>query len=232
MSSYPAIVSQRLQYNFDADSQREILRGTWFFQKSDGTMCPYDEETAAELEEAFFTARGSMRGSLCVEVGDKRSVHRAVEEGEFVQVQSDTQTSRWVSRRFFSGQLDMKTVTALEVVDQEDVAGGEGDTEVDLMPAPPLVVTKDESERGGMHARAFYFQRSNGSLHRYSQEICDALNAKYPPGKVVFNEAGSGVRIDEKRRVYRQVGDVRFPMGIQYSCNFASARAAGRRQSS
>jgi len=80
--SYPAVLSQRIQHNFDANSKRDILRGTWYFQKSDGTLYPYTEEIAAELESAFRTG-GHGRG---VEVDDKRVVYRAMEQFQYAQV--------------------------------------------------------------------------------------------------------------------------------------------------
>jgi len=80
--SYPAVLSQRIQHNFDANSTRGILRGTWYFQKSDGTLYPYTEEIAAELESAFRTGCHG-RG---VEVDDKRVVYRAMEQFQYAQV--------------------------------------------------------------------------------------------------------------------------------------------------
>jgi len=91
----PAVLSERIQHNYDAGSKRAILRGTWFFQRSNGTMCPYPEDVAAALELAF-PAKSSVltsaksRTVTTVAVDSARSVYQAMEEGEFAQVHAGT----------------------------------------------------------------------------------------------------------------------------------------------
>ena len=113
---YPAILSQRIQHNYDANSQRKILRGIWFFQRSDGTLSPYPETVASELQREFSVANGGQRresSGIGVSVDNQRTVYRAVETGEFAQVHKDTQTVRWVTINYIPGNHPLKTVTPL-----------------------------------------------------------------------------------------------------------------------
>ena len=50
LGKYPAVLAERKQYNHDTDTHRDLLRGTWFFQRNDGTLCPYPEDVAEALE--------------------------------------------------------------------------------------------------------------------------------------------------------------------------------------
>jgi len=197
------VISLRVQYNHDAETERKILRGTWFVQRSDGTLYPYEEDLAAALDAAFLSAR-EIEGKLGVQVGERRFVHRAAQDGEFVQLQIDTERTRWVTRRYQPGHLEVRS---LPVLDLSKDAGDEGAPGLaagtDLTPAAPLVVTSAEEVRRITAGRVFYFQKGNGMLQAYSEELCRTLNAAFPPNKVVFRGAGVGVKIDEKRRVYR-----------------------------
>ena len=50
LGKYPAVLAERKQYNHDAGTHRQLLRGTWYFQRNDGTLCPYPEDVAEALE--------------------------------------------------------------------------------------------------------------------------------------------------------------------------------------
>ena len=174
------MLDKRIQYNHDAESERNILRGTWFFQKSDGTLYPYSEDLAHEMTRTFVKGRGVARGRACVEVGDKRYVCKA-EGGEFAQEHSETKTVRWVTRQFVPGLLEIKKVV-------------------------PIPETEDEAAQAhGADERVWYFQRGNGCLQEYPPEVCEALNAAYPKGELVYGLDSAGVKVDEKRHVYRAV---------------------------
>ena len=108
---FPAILSQRVQHNYDAETQRAILRGTWFFQKSDGTLYPYPENLAAIFDDALL--KGWPSGGVAA--GDnKHTVYRTAERDVFAQEQSDTHHFRWVTRNYSPGMLTIKTVTSVK----------------------------------------------------------------------------------------------------------------------
>ena len=200
-----------MQHNRDTQTHRQILRGTWFVQKSDGTLYPYEEDTAAALDAAFFSVRGPVEEIQGVEVGERRFVYRAEEDGMFVEMQTGADTGQWVTRRYQPGRVELRSLSVLhardEAGDDEARAGSEEAPALaagaDLRPAAPLVVAQADEARRMTASRVFYLQRGNGMLVAYGKEVCAALNAAYPPHTVVFQAAGSGVRIDEKRRVYR-----------------------------
>ena len=186
---YPAILSRRVQENHDANSKRNILRGTWFFQRSDGTVYPYPEDIAAALDDAFARPWVEAGG---VPVGDNRVVYRAVEAHQYAQVHTETNTLRWVTRSYTAGALPMKVV---EARDSQWLASAHAQAQ--------------NQERGssvdGAGPRVWYFQRGNGSLQEYASDVCDALNVAYPKGEIVLRGAGVGVNVDGKRRVFRAV---------------------------
>ena len=53
LGQYPAVLAERKQYNHDTGTHRELLRGSWYFQRNDGTLCPYPEDVAEVLEVRF-----------------------------------------------------------------------------------------------------------------------------------------------------------------------------------
>ena len=61
---FPVVLSERRQYNTLDDTSRErmLLRGTWFFQRSDGTLQPYSEDIAHTLELSFSSHHRSCSG--------------------------------------------------------------------------------------------------------------------------------------------------------------------------
>lgn len=113
---YPAVLSQRVQYNHDNGSHRQILRGSWFWQRSDGTLCPYPEDVASTLELGFDEAatQGEPANALCgVPVDSQRTVYRAETPGEFVQVHQGSRKTRWVSVKYKRGALPIEELAVL-----------------------------------------------------------------------------------------------------------------------
>ncbi|EKX42693.1 hypothetical protein GUITHDRAFT_164078 [Guillardia theta CCMP2712] len=129
----PACIPDRTQRNDIDGSSRKILRGTWFYQASDGSLQPYPEHVADHLEcffseisesdeMLFYIQHGkqmkrnsqlfsSLNEGIFVGEGSggKRFVHRAA-EGEFCQV-SESGTFRYVTPIYQEGRLEMKAVT-------------------------------------------------------------------------------------------------------------------------
>jgi hypothetical protein len=72
------------------------MRGTWFFQKTDESYHPYEEEICERLQAAFISSRSRTSSGIgvddapvCVDVGWGRVVRRAQGEatgGGYVQV--------------------------------------------------------------------------------------------------------------------------------------------------
>ena len=50
---YKVLLKDRMQVRLDNETRRPVLRATWYFQRSDGAMAPYDEDTAKRLEQTF-----------------------------------------------------------------------------------------------------------------------------------------------------------------------------------
>eukprot|EP00961_Rhodomonas_salina_P081048 1090113-Rhodomonas_salina.1 len=86
-------IADREQRRIGSSNKREVRRGTWHFQRSDGSFEPFDEDIARKLEEAF----GAEIPPAEVEVGNSRSV-RMLEDGGFEQVRSGGRDPRKVLR--------------------------------------------------------------------------------------------------------------------------------------
>ena len=104
---YSVRVQEREQRRLDNDTRRAVLRGTWFFQRSDGRMQPYTEDLAAALQQTFAPALAAWEAGnndgetqgLSVETGEDRKV-MYIGSGRFVQVRGDQTLGRMVSCGF------------------------------------------------------------------------------------------------------------------------------------
>jgi len=105
---YPAYVDERVQYNHEAGSKRDILRGSWFFQRSDGSLCPFTEIEAYKLEVGF-PADPSHSTHACVKLNDSHVVFRAL-PGDFAQVNLQSKSVRWVTPAYERGHLPRREV--------------------------------------------------------------------------------------------------------------------------
>ena len=101
---YKVLLKDRMQVRLDNETRRPVLRATWYFQRSDGAMAPYDEDTAKRLEQTFVPvfAGGVAKTSAdligqSVDVGEDR---RVVYTGDvtFVQLRGDLTLGRKVWR--------------------------------------------------------------------------------------------------------------------------------------
>jgi hypothetical protein len=199
---YPAVISERIQHNYDAGSTREILRGTWFFQRSDGTLCPYAEDVAAAIEAEFPRHNGQAQSTqwkaIGVPVDPQRSVYRAMEVGEYAQVHHDTHTVRWATNVYVQGQMPMKTVTPLSEAQQKAndaltlaTVGEEKNTQ-NVVESKASAVQEDMSYR----LIQWWCQRS-GAWERFSDADCGALeNAYHPPRHAQVAVCGGTAEVD------------------------------------
>jgi hypothetical protein len=109
-------VAERSAARVSDGKEGKVLRGTWFFQRSDGSAFPYAENLADDLEAAF-CGSGSAGSSapmsicisgkhfprvknsdgICVDVGGGRKVWRRL-GGDFVQFYGDGGNGRYVCR--------------------------------------------------------------------------------------------------------------------------------------
>ena len=176
---YPAVLSQRLQYNHDVGSQRAILRGTWFFQRSDGTMCPYPEDVAAKLELGFDEASPA-DAAHGVPVDDQRTVYRAAAAGAFVQVHQGSHKTRWVSVQFKPGALPIEELTALK----------------DAEPPKPCIDALTLENAATWRLVQWWCQR-DGSWQPYNDHDNDVLERAYfPPQRVQVPVRGGAAVVD------------------------------------
>ena len=93
-------VAKRLCQDVESQEQTHILRGTWYFARSDKMLQPYSEALAAALLESLQTARNQqvdMR-KWSFDAGDGRIIYAAL-GGGYVQL-SSTGTVRLVTRLF------------------------------------------------------------------------------------------------------------------------------------
>ena len=108
--TYTVHVREREQRRLDNGTRRQVLRGTWFFQRSDGRNQPYEEDLAATLQEAFAEALDAWEPvadakchGMSVEIGDDRKIIY-IGRGCFVQVRGDQTHGRMVCCGFDPGE--------------------------------------------------------------------------------------------------------------------------------
>ena len=92
--TYTVFISERMQQR-DRGSKRPVLRGLWYYETSNGTLCPFLEETGNILESHF----SSSPFESSVVIDDQRSVRRT-SSGSFEQIRSATGKVRRVVRGF------------------------------------------------------------------------------------------------------------------------------------
>lgn len=199
---YPAVISQRIQHNYDAGSTREILRGTWFFQRSDGTLCAYPEDVAAALEAAFprhnVKAPSTQEKAIGVPVDPQRSVYRAMEVGEYAQVHHDTHTVRWATNVYLQGELPMKTVTPLSEEQQKANEALALANAREVKQQRDVVARKTSTREEDVSYRLiqWWCQRS-GVWECFDDADCRALeNAYHPPRHAQVAVCGGTAEVD------------------------------------
>jgi hypothetical protein len=215
---YPAIVSERIQHNFDAGTQRDILRGTWFFQRSDGTLCPYPEDLAETLEATFLRNNGMRRENssgepvaatgepVAVPVDSQRTVYMAIEEGEYAQLHCDTHTVRWVTIVYTEGSLPIKAVTPWTRAQQQQ--------NLTLNPSPSICGTApaESPEEGAFRLVQWWCQRA-GTWQHYNDADNEALEAAYQqPRHSLVRVCGDAAVVDIISKTERTVDGAVFPL--------------------
>ena len=100
--AYTVHVREREQRRLDNGTRRPVLRGTWFYQRSDGRKQPYEEDLAATLQQTFAEALDAWEPvgdakshGLSVEIGEDRKIVY-IGRGCFVQVRGDQTLGRMV----------------------------------------------------------------------------------------------------------------------------------------
>jgi len=100
--AYTVHVREREQRRMDNGTRRPVVRGTWFFQRSDGRMQPYEEDLAATLQQTFAEALDAWEPvadakshGVSVEIGQDRKIIY-IGRGCFVQIRGDQTRGRMV----------------------------------------------------------------------------------------------------------------------------------------
>ncbi|EKX43416.1 hypothetical protein GUITHDRAFT_140466 [Guillardia theta CCMP2712] len=113
---YPAYVDERVQYNHEAGSKRDILRGSWFFQRSDGSLCPFTEIEAYKLEVGFPAGKISFsanRRRLCTGTCVRFIPLSSDNFVDAIQVNLQSKSVRWVTPAYEPGHLPRREVKPL-----------------------------------------------------------------------------------------------------------------------
>ena len=121
--SLDCLVHQRKAFDTERNISCDLTRATWFFQRSNGELEPYEEPLALQLEQAFFGADGvevmgggssvgqdpgdeeerglpwEKKHNLAVDMGGNRLVC-ARKGGGFCQARQDNKSARLVVRGF------------------------------------------------------------------------------------------------------------------------------------
>jgi hypothetical protein len=173
---FPAVLSERVQHNHDAGTQRGILRGSWFFQRSDGSLYPFAEDVADTLERTFPPPQAGIDGpqpatAQSVVVDAERRVYPSAEDGEFVEVRDGSKSTRWVTFVYRKGALPVKKVRLAEDV-QPSPADAGGGTECGK---------SGESGESGRHRLVQWWCQRAGVWEAYSEADNGKLEEAFSP---------------------------------------------------
>jgi hypothetical protein len=92
--TYTVVISERAQFR-EGGSRRPILRGLWYYEASNGSLNPFPEDAANEIENHF----SSVLGETTFALDQQRKIHRT-SDGTHEQIRSDTGKVRRIVRGY------------------------------------------------------------------------------------------------------------------------------------